>query len=384
MTAPIKLMMATAGVSTAAGNPGPLFSWGEASSYGQTGQGDAINLSSPVQVGSLETWTQVAGFNARFGVRSDGKLFSWGSGAFGLTGHGDVITRSSPTQVGSLTDWGGGELQVDADYYNAVFVKSDGTLWGTGQNSRGQLGDETVIERSSPVQVGSLTTWSKVTTHNGNVHAIKTDGTLWAWGYNNDGQLGVGTVINLSSPVQIGTDTTWTDISTGQGNTMGISNGILYAWGENKYGRLGFDGSTAGIDALGVDDKISSPIQMGTLTDWSKIKCTGDSTMGVTDSGKLFGWGTGHNGRLGVGDVIDHSSPTQVGSLTDWINVSAGSALAGSIKANGTLWMWGRGTEGEMGQGAVINRSSPIQVGSEEDWSGINPEKQSVLGIRGG
>lgn len=39
--------------------------------------------------------------------------------------------------------------------------------------------------------------------------AIKADGTLWAWGYNGESQLGNASVINESSPVQIGSDTNW-------------------------------------------------------------------------------------------------------------------------------------------------------------------------------
>ena len=39
--------------------------------------------------------------------------------------------------------------------------------------------------------------------------AIKTDGTLWSWGRNNEGNLGLGNTVNRSSPVQIGSLTTW-------------------------------------------------------------------------------------------------------------------------------------------------------------------------------
>jgi hypothetical protein len=66
------------------------------------------------------------------------------------------------------------------------------------------------------VQVGSLTNWSTVSVGNNFASAIKTDGTLWLWGRNVDGQLADGTVINKSSPVQIGVLSGWGLISAGQ------------------------------------------------------------------------------------------------------------------------------------------------------------------------
>jgi alpha-tubulin suppressor-like RCC1 family protein len=57
-------------------------------------------------------------------------------------------------------------------------------LYSWGDNGFGQLGQNTSItlDRSSPVQVGSLTTWDKVAGGLG-LHsaAIKSDGTLWMW-----------------------------------------------------------------------------------------------------------------------------------------------------------------------------------------------------------
>ena len=380
-------MMGAAGVATS--NPGPLFAWGDNSTSGAVGDSTEINRSSPVQVGDLETWVAVAGYQTRFAVKDDGTLWAWGANRVGEQGHGDVVERSSPVQVGSLTNWGSGYHQIDGDYYNFMFVKDDGTLWGTGSNANGQLGQDNTISYSSPVQVGSLTTWSKVCAHGKFTHAIKTDGTLWGWGSSNSGGIGNGEALNYSSPIQIGSSTTWTDISGGTAFTMGISDGKMYGWGHNGNGKMGFDGSTAGINAIAVGGKMSSPVQMGTLTDWSKIQCSADASHGVTDSGKLFAWGGGSPrwGKLGLNDDIDHSSPTQVGSLTDWVDISSGGALAGSVKANGTLWMWGAGAGGSggaVGDGNAINRSSPVQIGSETDWSDVHAEWYLGSGIRGG
>jgi len=52
--------------------------------------------------------------------------------------------------------------------------------------------------------------------------AIKTDGTLWGWGLNSSGQLGTGDQNNRSSPTQIGQANTWTKIGGGQAHTIAL------------------------------------------------------------------------------------------------------------------------------------------------------------------
>ena len=79
--------------------------------------------------------------------------------------------------------------------------------WGTGGN--GQLGHNNITTLSSPVQIGALTTWSKIAGGGFHSLAIKTDGTMWSWGTGNFGRLGLDDTANRSSPVQVGALTTW-------------------------------------------------------------------------------------------------------------------------------------------------------------------------------
>ena len=97
-------------------------------------------------------------------------------------------------------------------------------MWSWGFNSDGRLGLVDTTSRSSPVQIGALTTWSSVTAGEYFSMAIKTDGTMWSWGGNSYGQLGVGDTTNRSSPVQIGDLTTWLSVTAGNYHTRAISN----------------------------------------------------------------------------------------------------------------------------------------------------------------
>jgi len=342
-----------------------LFSWG--SGYkGQLGLGDAIARSSPVQVGTIATWsTFAAGYGpTRSGIKTDGTIWTWGYDIQGQLGLGDTIDRSSPVQVGALATW----ASVATSSTHAQAIKIDGTLWAWGYNGTyGGLGDGTLTNRSSPVQIGTLNTWSSVTVGGNGNSAIKSDSTLWSWGKNHLGALGLGTAgtgLTCSSPTQVGTLSIWRNVSAGVHNRLAVrTDGTLWAWGRN-----------ANAGQLGLGDIIdrSSPVQIGTLTTWSSIASSGgDHSLALKTDGTLWSWGGNSNGRLGLGDAIDRSSPVQVGTLSTWSRVCGGSNMSTALKTDGTLWAWGNGTSGEQGQGDAVKRSSPVQVGTLATWTSM-------------
>jgi len=83
---------------------------------------------------------------------------------------------------------------------------------------------------------------------------------------------------------------------------------------------------------------------------------------------RLFSWGENSQGQLGLGDTVARSSPVQVGTLTDWSTPQAASYHMCCTKTDGTLWTWGGGSSGKLGLGNTINRSSPVQVGALTNW----------------
>jgi len=95
-------------------------------------------------------------------------------------------------------------------------------LYSWGYNANGQLGLGDILNRSSPVQIGTLTTWSVIAGGGDNGFAIKTDGTLYAWGVNGSGRLGLGDTTTRSTPVQVGALTTWTLVNPGGGASYAI------------------------------------------------------------------------------------------------------------------------------------------------------------------
>jgi hypothetical protein len=353
-------------------------------------------LSSPTQVGTDETWGSRGAIDSgnsadyQFNIKTNGTLWAWGQNQVGALGLNQAhnINVSSPTQVGTNTNWA--NIQCGAEGAT-IAVKTDGTLWSWGQNKSGQSGQNTVGDStncfSSPTQVGTDTNWAihhLACLYEGSA-ALKTDGTLWMWGSGYHGQLGQnleGGPASRSSPIQVGTDTTWDGISrgkSGSSNTLCTkTDGTLWSWGRGDYGILGQNSNTYR----------SSPTQVGTSTNWAVVQhCMADENnvaQCTKTDGTLWTWGRADgSGARGINnrDLGSVSSPMQVGSSTTWpINktknyrLSAATVSVGAVKTDGTLWTWGKNGGGQLGLNENFpggDRSSPTQVGTQTDWDSL-------------
>jgi alpha-tubulin suppressor-like RCC1 family protein len=202
---------------------GTAWGWG-LNSNAQLGDGTTVSKNSPVSVvGGFTDWVQVsAGEVHSLGVRANGTAWAWGNGAVGRLGSGTTTNRSSPVSVvGGFTDW----TQVNVGTVHSLGVRANGTAWAWGSNGFGMLGDGTTTNRSSPVSiVGGFTDWIQVSA-GGEIHSlgVRVNGTAWAWGSNTFGRLGDNTTVNKSSPVSVvGGFTDWIEVSAGLTQSLGL------------------------------------------------------------------------------------------------------------------------------------------------------------------
>ena len=184
--------------------------------------------SSPVQLPGTWSTTKGQGWNTSetaIYLKDNGTMWAWGKNYRGSAGPGGPNSRSSPVQITSGTTWS----QVFIGLQQAMAVKTTGELYAWGSNGQGMLaygpgGDNS--QHPSPIQIGTDTDWSKVGgSQGGNVtkSALKQDGTLWAWGEDPYGQLGMGSILpapsgGYSSPKQVGgtNGTNWSQTIKGE------------------------------------------------------------------------------------------------------------------------------------------------------------------------
>jgi alpha-tubulin suppressor-like RCC1 family protein len=142
--------------------------------------------------------------------------------------------------------------------------------------------------------------------------ALLANGTYYDWGYNAAGQLGNGSRANNDVPVEVNLPDPVRQVFQGgsgakNGQTIAIlSDGSVWAWGDNRQGQLG-NGSRSSSDVpLRVD------VPAGVT--FTKVNSGGYSCYAIDSSGRLWAWGGNDNGQLGTGSsALVQTKPVDVG-----------------------------------------------------------------------
>ena len=290
--------------------------------------------------------------------KSDGTIWGWGAASYGnLTTTNQV--EPNPVQLGTATDWN----FIKNGAANSFAIKNNGTLWGCGSNQLGSLGVNSNTQNFTTFQqITTATNWIKISPSSFFTLALKADGTIWAWGQNNQYQLGNSpATAQQLSPLQIGTATDWVDIESSAGGDTGFAikaNGTIWGWGANAGYMLYFGSSVTSI---------STPTQINSSTNWVKMTVGASHILAQKSDGTLWSWGSGNSGALGNGSILSTTTEQQITNDL-WLNFAAGTNTSFGIKNDGTLWAWGKNTNGQLGDGTSTNRLVPTQIGTDTNW----------------
>jgi alpha-tubulin suppressor-like RCC1 family protein len=298
---------------------GSAWCWGD-NLYGQCGTSAATNsYSSPVAVVGAHSFVYVASSNRNsFGTKADGTVWAWGNNSSGVLGTNNVTSYSSPVQVVGAHSFlyikGGGATGGGF----AGGLKRDGTLWMWGFNNLGQLGTNNNTSYSSPVQVVGGHSFIDFCCGGFSTYGLKADGTVWSWGYNLYGELGNSSgTQSFSSPVQVvGGHSFISIVASITQVAAGLKvNGSVWTWGYGTGGGIGNNTTTS----------YSSPVQVVGSHSFCQLRaCGGPCLFGLKSNGSIWAWGENNYGRVGDGTITNRSSPVQVVGSHSFLTLQTG------------------------------------------------------------
>ena len=296
--------------------------WGTGSNwYGQLGTGNTDSKT------TLTKMTIPTGFNPKYiscgenytiVLMTDGNIWGTGSNWYGQLGTGNIANISSLTVMINTT--GKTPKYVSCGQNHTMVLMTDGTIWGTGYNLYGQLGNYTTDNKLSLTQLYiPITTPVKTPTYVscGGNHTIvlMTDGTIYGTGYNLYGQLGTDSSSNKLSLTLMPNATNKTPkyISCGQNHTMVLmtdASGSVYGTGLNDKGQLGDpSGNKTSLTTAMPNTTTKIPKYISCIEDYTLVLMT-ETVLPTDTSGSVYGTGYNLYGQLGTGDTANRSSLT--------------------------------------------------------------------------
>jgi len=328
--------------------------WGK-NYTGQLGNGTTTDSHTPIDVSSLTNGVKaiVAGRDHTCALTSAGIVKCWGLNDYGQLGDGTITNRSTPVDVIGLT---GGVKAISTHNYHTCALTSTSGMKCWGQNTFGQLGNGTTTDSHTPVNVIGLTSGVQAI-YTGGYHTCALTGSSGAkcWGDNYFGQLGDGTVTHRHIPVDVaGLMNTVLTISMGDVHTCALTTAHgVKCWGDNLWGQLG-DGTTNNrlipVDALGLTANVES-ISMGNY-----YSCI------VNTAHIVKCWGDNRWGQLGDGTTTTRPNPENASSLPGLTFVSGGAKHTCALTTSSGMKCWGNNFHGQLGDGTTTDHMVPTDV----------------------
>ena len=361
--------------------------WGHNGNY-KLGDRTTTTRTTPVNVLGLEPYLGVvdivAGNVHTCALLSGGTVRCWGSNTNGQIGHGGTTTSPANNSTPQLVDNISSVVELVAGsrgWHNCARL-ANGQVWCWGRNSNGQIGDNTITNRTRPV----LLTFSGVTVTQLSAGAQTScarlsTGATRCWGLNASGQLGDGTLLQRRIPTATQLPATTTFIAAGDTHSCAQANdGTVRCFGNNLYGELGdqtvFNRATpapvyafpcvptscgaSGVGEGSLPNGCGVELQCGTTL--SRIGAGSGFSCALGAGGTVECWGRNQSGQLGDGTNIGRNYPARVLNVAGARSVVAGEAHACALFDDGSVGCWGQNNSGQLGDGTNEASAEPVPV----------------------
>ncbi|CAM6066951.1 unnamed protein product [Sphagnum tenellum] len=298
-----------------------------------------------------------AGANHTVALLSDNLVCSWGRGEDGQLGHGDAEERHLPTIISGLCDAEISSITCGSDHTTA-YSNLTKTLYSWGWGDFGRLGHGNLIDLFIPHPVRALNGLEIKHMACGDSHCIvlTSNGEVLSWGRNQNGQLGLGHKEDSLIPckVQALEGKAVKMLAAGAEHTAAVTeSGKLYGWGWGQYGNLGLGNRCDQMVPVEVVAVNREKIKM--------VACGWRHTITVAESGNLYTFGWSKYGQLGHGNFQDHLVPHQVHALRNKKirSIAGGWRHTVAVDEDGQMYGWGWNKFGQVGVNNTEDQNYP-------------------------
>ena len=323
---------------------GSIICWGD-NTYGQLGNGnEGIHYNYPVVVSGNNVFVKFGkssypASNNVCGLLQNGTALCWGDNSQGQLGDNTTVNKDIPTPIYGDYNFS----MVDAGQTHSCGLLQNGTALCWGDNGLGQLGDNKTTDRLIPTSVYGNYNFSYVSAGDSHTCGLLYNGSILCWGRNDHGQVGDNTTTQKNLPVFVKGGNVFEKLINSNDFACGLlANGSAMCWGTNLFGSLGNGGTES--------EKTPSPVYGGYSFD--SLSCFYAGCCGLLTNGSTMCWGSNKFGQLGIG--TKSISESKVPLAID-LNIEFNSLYSGSTHSCGLseddLFCWGDNGEGQLNSG---------------------------------
>jgi alpha-tubulin suppressor-like RCC1 family protein len=253
---------------------------------------------------------------------------------------------------------------ISAGAMHTCALTKDNIPYCWGDNKYGQLGLDSKAKFSNTpaqVKIPSGIAFRQIFAGGAYTCALSNTDVPYCWGSNESGQLGTGNdqdaAVHTAVIMPAGVPGFQT-LALGNDHTCALSqDGIPYCWGENGYYALGMGGDEHD-ESTREDRNIPSAVALPAGVTGFKTIAAGDyHSCALTETGRIYCWGSNNGSMLGVNSALAHSnvpvSLTEVAKIS-FSQITAGGHHSCALSENGAAYCWGTNDYGQLGMGEGI------------------------------
>jgi alpha-tubulin suppressor-like RCC1 family protein len=319
---------------------------------------------SPATVTVPGTVAKVGTSNStQYALLTDGLLYAWGLGTQGQLGDGGRLSSfAEPVQVRFPAGVRIASIPADVmPYDTGLAVDTRGNVWGWGDNFGGELclGNTRIYRTPVKLPFTGITALAGASNH----ALYDAHGIVYACGQNVDGDLGDGSWRNSTIPVKVarlhGSSVTTLVASFANSGAL-LADGRYFDWGFDRTGQLG-NGSVHRSSDVPVRVHFRHPVtqvaQGGSIWD-------NGQTLVMLSNGSLWAWGNDRAAQLGDGTTTMEPRPVRIHAPAGVVyrSLATGSATSYAISSTGKVYAWGVAHVGQVGDGHTRTALTAVVV----------------------